>query len=393
MLTEGTLTSTQGNSCGSSAQGRGSASVESSFSSSPLPEDTGASRADEHVDAAADEIRSISALKPLGVALLGLGSYASERLAPGLQLTKHCKLVGIITGSPWKVQVWRDKYGIKASNVYSYDTLGSIADNPEIDVVYVVTPTALHPRFAIAAAAAGKHVWCEKPMAVSADDCQAMIDACRKHRVYLNIGYRMQHEPNTQTVMAYAKTKPYGQIRSVEAAAGNDGGGGDNWRMSKAMGGGAIYDMGVYTVNALRYATGAEPIRVVRAHQRIDRPEVIKEVDETTEFELEFPGGIIGRGKTSVGRDMNALRVNCEHGSYHLEPMQTYDNVVGSTSDGIKLDKTVEHQQAKQMDDDALAIIQKNAPLVPGEEGQRDIRIVQAIIECAQTAKPVDLRS
>jgi glucose-fructose oxidoreductase len=329
--------------------------------------------------------------KPLGVALLGLGSYASERLAPGLQLTKHCRLAGIVTGTPSKVASWREKYGIDERNVYSYETLPSIAANAEIDVIYIVTPTALHSRFVVAAARAGKHVWCEKPMAVTADECQTMIDECRRNGVSLSIGYRMQHEPNTQTIMRYAQEKPYGAIRAVEALAGNDGAGGDSWRMVKAMGGGAIYDMGVYTINALRYATGEEPSRVIRAEQRIDRPDVVKEVDETTEYELEFPSGAIGRGKTSVGQDLNKLTVECERGSYYLEPMQTYEDVVGKTSDGVSLNRHVEHQQAKQMDEDALAIIEGRPVLVPGEEGQRDIRIVEAIIEAARTGRSVPL--
>lgn len=120
------------------------------------------------------ETQRTSSERPLGVALLGLGSYASERLAPGLQLTKYCKLVGIVTGTPSKVSPWCEKYDLKRTNAYTYETLPSIAHNADIDVVYVVTPTALHPKFVIAAAEAGKHVWCEKPMAVTAHDCQTM---------------------------------------------------------------------------------------------------------------------------------------------------------------------------------------------------------------------------
>jgi glucose-fructose oxidoreductase len=299
--------------------------------------------------------------------------------------------VGIVTGTPSKVPSWREKYGVAESNVYSYETLPSIASNPEIDVVYVVTPTALHARFAIAAAEAGKHVWCEKPMAMTASECQSIIDACRSNNVSLSVGYRMQHEPNTQTVIEFATSKPYGAIRSVEALAGYAGGGGTGWRMVKAMGGGALYDMGVYSINALRYATAEEPVRVLRAEQRVMRPEVFTEVDETTEFELEFPSGVIGYGRTSVGENINKLTVVCERGSYHLEPMQAYDGVAGETSDGTKLNKTVQHQQAKQMDDDALALIEGRGVLVPGEEGQRDIRIVEAILESARTGKPVSL--
>lgn len=327
----------------------------------------------------------------LGVALLGLGKYASERLAPGLQRTKHCGLVGIVTGTPSKVAPWREQYAIPEANVYSYDTLASIRDNADIDVIYVVTPTSLHAKYAIAAADAGKHVWCEKPMAMTVAECQSIIDACVQNHVKLSIGYRMQHEPNTRTVIDYAKTRPYGAITRVDAMAGYNGGGGTDWRFQKAMGGGALYDMGVYSINALRFASGEEPVRVKSASQRVLRPELFKEVDETTEFELEFASGIVGYGRTSVGEAMNALTVTCERGSYALEPMQEYDGVKGKTSDGKALDAHVDHQQAKQMDDDALAILEDRPVMVPGEEGLRDIRLVQAIIESARTGQPVTI--
>jgi glucose-fructose oxidoreductase len=327
----------------------------------------------------------------LGVALLGLGKYAGERLAPGLQKTKHCGLVGLVTGTPSKVPTWREKYAIPEGNVYSYDTLSSMANNKEIDVVYVVTPTSLHAKYAIAAAETGKHVWCEKPMAMTVGECQSIIDACVQNGVKLSIGYRMQHEPNTRTVIEYAKSKPYGAIRRVEVLAGYAGGGGTDWRFKKSMGGGALYDMGVYSINGIRYAAGEEPIRVKSAAQRVMRPELFTEVDETTEFELEFPSGVIGYGRTSVGEEMNVLTVDCERGSYELKPMQAYDGVKGSTSDGKQLDKTVEHQQAHQMDNDALAILEGRPVMVPGEEGLRDIRLVQAIIECARTGQPVTI--
>ena len=114
-------------------------------------------------------------------------------------------------------------------------------------------------------------------------------------------------------------------------------------------------------------------------------------LDETTEFELEFPSGATAYGRTSVGEEINRLEVTCERGSYHLEPMQQYTGVSGSASDGTKLDKKIEHQQARQMDDDALAILENRAVMVPGEEGLRDIRIVQAIMESARTGQPVKI--
>ena len=329
--------------------------------------------------------------RKLGVALLGLGAYSSEQLAPALERTQHCGLKGIVTGTPAKIPEWQRKYGIADRNVYDYQSLPRIADDREIDIVYVVTPTALHAKYAIMAAEAGKHVFCEKPMAMTVEECQSIIDACRKNGVTLTVGYRMQHEPNTQTVIAYADSKPYGPITSIRALAGDKSAGEPTWRMVKSMGGGALYDMGVYSINAIRYASGEEPRRVLRARQWADRPELFREVDENSEFELELPSGAVGYGLASRGQSSNELRVECERGWYELAPMQAYDGVKGKTSDGKALDREVDDQQAKQMDDDALAILEGRPPLVPGEEGLRDIRIVQAIMESARTGAPVTL--
>ena len=332
---------------------------------------------------------------PLGVALLGLGNYASTQLAPALQLTEHCKLRGIVTGTPSKVPMWQDQYGIESANVYSYDTMAGLIDNPNIHVVYIVTPNHLHMQYAIAAARAKKHVWLEKPMAMDATECQAIIDACRENGVELCIGYRVRHEPNTQTVIGYASSKPYGAIQNVVADAGFRGfGNADDanaYRLKKAMGGGALYDMGLYAINAARYATGEEPIRVRNALQRTDRPEIFTEVDEWTEFELEFPSGVIAHCRVSFGEYIDTLDVTCESGSYGLAPMYPYSGTHGQTSDGTELNQMYANQQALQMDDDALAIIEGRAVLAPGEEGLQGVRIISAIQEAASTGQTVDL--
>jgi len=144
------------------------------------------------------------------------------------------------------------------------------------------------------------------------------------------------------------------------------------------MGGGSMYDMGVYPLNATRYVTGEEPIAVT-AQQSTTRPEIYKEVDETMQFRLEFPGGIVADCETSFGKDMNTLNVKCNNGGYKLEPFQQYSGINGITTDGIKLNATIPNQQAKQMDEDALSIINNTPVLVPGEEGWKDILVVEAI--------------
>lgn len=331
---------------------------------------------------------------PLGVALLGLGKYASERLAPALQLTQHCRLVGIITGTPSKIPEWQSKYAIADKNVYSYETMDQLIDNPDIHVVYVVTPNHVHPQFVIAAARAKKHVWCEKPMAMTSDECRAMIAACKENGVTLAIGYRLQHEPNTQTVISYAETKPFGAITRVDALSGFNGYSANDanvWRLKQEPGGGSLFDMGVYAINAARYTTGEEPSRVVSAKQWTNRPELFTEVDEFTDFELEFPSGVVAVCRSSFGERMDFLEVTCERGSYKLEPFQGYTGVSGGASDGVAFNQSIANQQAKQMDDDALSILEGRPLLVPGEEGLRDVQVLEAIFRSVQTGEPVAL--
>lgn len=314
----------------------------------------------------------------LGVALVGLGYYSTDLLAPALQLTKNCYLAGIVTGTPSKAEDWKKRHNIPERNIYNYENMHKVADNPDIDVIYIVLPPSMHAKYAIIAASAGKHVWCEKPMAMTVAECQSMIDACKKNRVKLSIGYRMHHEPNTQRVMQFAKTLPYGAIVDVKAEAGYFDPRKDHWKQKKALGGGAMYDMGVYPLNAVRYSTGLEPIAVT-AKASTTRPEIYTEVEETMEFRLEFPKGITAECVTSFGRGMNDLRVNCRNGWYELSPFQAYGGIRGRTSDGKLFDGSIPNQQAKQMDDDALAIMNNKDVIVPGEEGLRDIRVVEAV--------------
>ncbi|MFT3667485.1 MAG: Gfo/Idh/MocA family oxidoreductase [Pseudoxanthomonas sp.] len=329
-------------------------------------------------------------VRRLGVALVGLGYYSRDLLAPALQMTQHCRLAGIVTGTPAKADDWQRRYRIPDRNVYDYDGFDRIADNPDIDVVYVVLPNHLHKPFTLRAAGAGKHVWCEKPMAMDATEAQAMIEACHRHRVQLAIGYRMQHEPNTQAVMALAKTRPFGRLQRVRAEAGFrgfDGASGDNWRQDPARGGGAMYDMGVYALNAARYTTGSEPVAVT-ATQEVQRPEIFRGVDETMRFQLEFPDGVVAECVTSFGRNMNVLRADCTEGWYELSPFQAYEGVRGEASDGRRFDAVIgatPAQQARQMDADARAILERRAPRVPGEEGLRDMRALDAIFASART--------
>jgi glucose-fructose oxidoreductase len=329
----------------------------------------------------------------LGVALVGLGYYSTDLLAPALQQTKHCYLAGIVTGTPAKAEAWKKKYNIPDKNIYNYQNFDSIANNPDIDVVYVVLPPSMHKEYVIRAANAGKDVWCEKPMAITESECSAMINACRSNKKSLAIGYRLHHEPNTQEYRRIVNQKLLGKVTKLSCAAGYFETRTDHWKQKKEMGGGVLYDMGVYSIQGARLGTGMEPVAVVSAQTSTTRPEIYKNgLDETTIATLEFPGGVMADIKTSFGENVNFINITCEKGEIKLSPYSAYSGLNGSSPLGtINHRYDVPWQQAKQMDDDALSIMQKKPMLVPGEEGLRDIRIVEAIYKSAATKQRVNL--
>ena len=136
----------------------------------------------------------------LRVAIMGLGSYGT-RVAEAMRDCTMAKLVGVISGTPSKITDWQSKYDIPAKNCYNYENFDKIKDNPDIDVVYVITPNGLHHDEVIRVAKAGKHVICEKPMAINAKEGQGMVDACKKANVKLLVGYRMHFEPKTLEII------------------------------------------------------------------------------------------------------------------------------------------------------------------------------------------------
>jgi len=334
-----------------------------------------------------------SAKDRLGVALVGLGYYSTDLLAPALQQTKNCWLAGIVTGTPAKAAAWKEKYKIPDKNIYNYQNFDSIANNPDIDVIYVVLPPSMHREYVIRAANAGKDVWCEKPMAITEQECREMIDACKKNKKSLAIGYRLQHEPNTQAYRQIIGKQALGKVQKLDCAAGYRDNRTDHWKQKKEMGGGVSYDMGVYAIQGARLGTGMEPLAVVSSKLSTTRPEIYKNgLDETMEVTLEFPGGVLATIKSTFGENTNYMNITCQKGDIKMAPYSGYNGLKGSSPLGeINVPYDVPWQQAKQMDDDAMAIMQKKPMQVPGEEGLRDIRIVDALHKSAATGNRVNL--
>ncbi len=330
--------------------------------------------------------------KKLGFALCGLGSLSTNQIAPALQKTANCRLAGIITGTPAKAVKWKAQYGIADKNIYNYETMHRIADNPDIDVVYVVTPNALHLDYALLAAKAGKHVLCEKPMEISVARCQQMIDAVNAANCLLAIGYRCRFEPNHLECARLARSKEFGALKVIDAYFGFNVPAGV-WRLNRALaGGGPLMDVGIYSLQTTRYLTGEEPIWLSATTTQGD-PGRFSEVEESVIWETKFPGGTISHcGASYNAAPTGYFRAIAEHGWFGLDPAFNYDGIHGTRSDGIAIALPPTDQFAVEMDDFARCILEQMPTKVPGEEGLRDVKIMTAIYESARLGRPVDLR-
>ncbi len=327
--------------------------------------------------------------KKLGVALVGLGKYSEGELAPALQETKLCRLAGIVTGTPEKAEKWKKKYNIPDKNVYNYQTFDRIADNPDIDIVYVVLPNALHAEYTIRAARAGKHVICEKPMAVSAKECGQMIEACKAANKKLSIGYRLHFEPHHHQMMRLGQEQVYGKVNRIIARNGQKQGDDTPWRLGRGLpGGGPLPDVGVYCIQGAIYTKGDIPTAVTAKFHPVTDKEKFNQVEEGMDFQLHFADGTRADCKTSYNDKYNNLRAEAANGWFELDPAYEYKGLKGNTSKG-KMDIENVPQQARQMDAFADCILNNKETTVPGEMGMRDVQLIEAIYQAARTGKQV----
>jgi predicted dehydrogenase len=328
----------------------------------------------------------------LGIALVGLGSYASGQLAPALQQTENCYLAGIVTGTPSKIPVWKSKYNIPDKNIYNYENFDTIKDNPDIDIVYVVLPNSMHAEYVIRAANAGKHVICEKPMAITVKDCDRMIEACTQAGKKLSIGYRLHFEPYNLEMARLGKEKIFGRLKKMSAGFGFNAQAGI-WRLNKELaGGGPLMDLGIYCIQAFCYTSGTEPISVTAQEGPKTDLERFKEVEQSLTWQFEMPNGVTAEGKTSYADGMNYLKAEAEKGVFQLTSAYNYSGQRGETPNG-PMDFPQVNQQAKQMDDFALAVQDNRPTPVPGEMGRRDVKLLQSIYEAMRTGKRIEIKA
>jgi glucose-fructose oxidoreductase len=328
----------------------------------------------------------------LGVALLGLGRYASGQLGPALLETKRCYLAGVVTGHPEKALKWAQTYNLNKKNLYNYENLDKIADNPEIDIIYVVTPPGLHPEFVIRAAKAGKHVISEKPMATTVADCDRMIAACKAAKVKLGIGYRLHYDPFHKEMVRLASQSELGPVTRMTGRFAFVLGERE-FRIDKKLGGGGpLMDLGIYLIHGACMAAGSAPVSVMAHEEPKLKPELFNEVEESLSWTMEFTGGARLEASTSFNGSGNQFRVEGKKGWIDFKQAFSYRGLVCETSRGSMNYPTIS-QQAAQMDDFADCIMTGRDTSVPGELGRRDMQIITAIYESARTGKSVPVRT
>ena len=329
----------------------------------------------------------------LRVAIMGLGSYGT-RVADAMQACAKAKLVGVISGTPAKIKNWQSKYNIPAGNCYNYENFDLIKDNSEIDAVYVITPNALHHDQVIRLAKAGKHVICEKPMAINAQEGQEMIAACKAAGVQLLIGYRMHFEANTMDIVKKQRAGEFGKTLFFQGLSGFVIGDPSQWRLKKALsGGGAMMDIGIYSINGARYLLGEDPIWVTAQETKTDPIKFGEGIDETITFQMGFPSGATASCLSTYSLNyLDKFFLNGTKGFAEMQPSTGYGPIKARTHSGPLEHSHVTHQTT-QMDEMAAIILDGKQPLIPvdGEEGLKDMRIVDAIYQAVKTGQKVSI--
>lgn len=329
--------------------------------------------------------------RKLGVALVGLGEYSTQQLGPALTKTKHCELTGIVSGSPDKQETWKAQYDLKTENILDYSNFDMLATRPDIDIVYIVLPNAMHTAYAIRAARCGKHVIVEKPMATSVDECRQIIDACKEANVKLGMGYRLHYDRFNQEMIRLGRNEVYGRVHHIIADNSMKMEGKDQWRLNHELsGGGPLVNNGIYCIQGAIYTTGQLPVRVRARFDEVTDPEKFSSVEEGITWEMDMTTGVVATCTSSYNRNGSQLRAEAERGWFELAPAYEYGGLKGNTSEG-RMRLRNSFQQVAQLDDFAMSVKRNTEPRLSGEMGLRDVEIIEAIYRAARTGEEVEL--
>ncbi len=332
--------------------------------------------------------------KKMGWAIVGLGSLAINQILPAFAKCERSKPVAFVSGHPDKANKLAARYGINPKNIYNYQNYDSIRDNPEVDIIYIVLPNCMHAEYTIRGFQAGKNVLTEKPMACTPGECQNMIDAGRRAGKKLMVAYRCRYEPYNQEAIRMARSGELGATQVIVADAGWNATNPDQWRLKKSLsGGGSLMDIGIYALNASRYLTGEEPTEINAMMYNAPGDPRFKEVEETINFQLRFPGGVLANCTSSYGYvSQSHYRVIGSDGWLDLDPATWYTGLrmrVGRKNTIEEVDLPERDHFALEMDHMSECVMTDKQPLTPGGEGLRDMTLIMAIYEAARAGKTV----
>ena len=336
----------------------------------------------------------------VGYALVGLGHLTLAEILPAFGQCKHAKPVALVSGDADKMAKVAKQYGIKPSSCYSYQTYDKLKDNPEVQVIYIVLPNAMHHEFTLRGAKAGKHILCEKPMATSVKECEEMIAACSKAGKKLMIAYRIQYEPLNRAAMKLVRAKTYGQTKLIQMMDCQNQAHDQQWRHKKALaGGGSLPDVGLYCLNTTRFLLGEEPTEVSAYTYSTPGDDRFKDIEENVAFTLRFPSGAISQCMSGYGSfDSKNYMVHAEAGSIKMDPAFPYKGLKqelvhapGGKQVTEQPSNPDKQQFALELDHMAECVRDNKTPYTPGEEGLQDQRIMEAIYQSAKENRPVKL--
>jgi glucose-fructose oxidoreductase len=303
---------------------------------------------------------------------------------------RNSRVVALVSDDPAKRRALSRKYRIEGA--YSYDEYDQCLDR--VDAVYIALPNSMHAEYTVRAANAGVHVLCEKPMAVTVDECQRMINACEEHGVKLMIAYRLHFEEINLKVVDLVRRGRIGDPKFFNSSFAMTVRRGDI-RTKKDLGGGTLYDIGVYCINAARYLFRAEPKEVMAISVNSGTAK-LHEIDESTGALLRFDGERVAAFVTSFNStDVGSYRIVGTKGQLHVDPAYEY-------AEGLAYEMTVNGKTTRkrigkrdQFAGELLyfsdCILKDRMPEPSGEEGLQDVRIVQALYESAETGKAVNI--
>lgn len=336
----------------------------------------------------------------VGFAIAGIGRLALEEVIPAFAETRMAKVIALVSGSPEKARTVGQSLGVAAGSLYDYASFDRIADDPAVQVVYVITPNALHKDLVIRAARAGKHVLCEKPMAVNSAEAREMTEACARAGVKLMVAYRSQYQKHHRALQDAMRSGVLGTIRGIEAVNVQNQGDPRQWRLRKALaGGGSLPDIGLYCLNEARFLLGEEPVEVTaRIHTPPGDPR-FAEVEDSVAFTLLFPSGVLANCFTSYSAHKSQhLLVNGAEGWMRMDKAFAYRGQQlhhGTQQDGQEVQRTLTvettNQFADEIDHMAQCVRENRKPRTPGEEGVQDHVLMEAIYQSAAAGRTVTL--